>query len=261
MRKSVLYLFACTLFFLSGPIPGEPGGSLVKAQNSVFLKEQVPKDKAYNPEEIIDSVYGIELYEDLNFRLGGDSVRKCGDYACRAWVEDKYKNGEVLHKGYYVDGQLKIYKNFYPDGTIEREFKITSKLKSQLIKYYPNGEVKSEVLYYGEAPMEWTDYYRNGQLKYYEKYDDGRNYHLEREAFHKDGTPKEEFELVDEEEMRFVEKKYHENGELKHRGEWTYDEDIFDLKKEGEWKYFDKNGDPQRTETYENGEKVDEKKG
>lgn len=228
------------------------------AQNSVFLEEQVPEDHEFEPENVIDSVYGIEIYEELNFRLGGDSVRTCDGYACRGWKEDEYVNDQLLHKGYYVDGQLKIYKNYYPDGTLEREFKVVSQLESKMKKFYPNGELKSEVTYHGESSIEWTDYYRNGQVKYYEKYDDGRNYHKLREAYQKDGTPKEKFEMVDEGEKRFIHKKYHENGELKFKGELKYNDNLFDLQKHGEWKYFDKNGELERTETYFEGEKTDE---
>ncbi len=231
----------------------------IQAQNSVFLKEQVPEDEKYEPDKVIDSVYGIEMYKPLNFRLGGDSVRKCGDYACRSWVEDKYKNGQVMHKGYYVDGQLKIYKNFYPDGTIEREFKVTSKLKSKLIKYYPNEQVKSKVVYLGESPVEWTDYYKNGQVKYHEKYDDGRNYHIERASYQKDGTPKEKLEMVDEDEKRFVEKEFYPNGDLKVKGELKYNENVFEQRKHGEWKHFDKEGNVKRVVTYDNGEKISER--
>lgn len=231
----------------------------LSAQNSVFMKEQIPKDHKFDPENVIDSIYGIEIYKPLNFRLGGDSVRKCGDYACRGWKEDKYKNDQVMHKGYYVDGQLKIYKNFYPDGEKEREFKIVSQLKSKLTKYYPNGQVKSKVTYLGESPVEWTDYYKNGQVKYHEQYDDGRNYHIERASYQKDGTPKEKFEMVDEDKKLFVEKEFDEEGELKKKGELKYNEDMFELQKHGEWKFYDKNGDVEKTVVYDKGDKIEER--
>jgi antitoxin component YwqK of YwqJK toxin-antitoxin module len=253
------FLSRSTLFLLLLSFATMGFLSRSEAQNSVFMKEQVPKDHKYDPENVIDSVYGIELYKPLNFRLGGDSVRKCGDYACRSWVEDKYENDQVMHKGYYVDGQLKIYKNFYPDGTKEREFKITSKLKSKLTKYYPNGQVKSKVTYLGESPVEWTDYYRNGQVKYHEKYDDGRNYHLERASYQKDGTPKEKFEMVDEDKKLFVEKEYDEEGELKKKGELKYNQEMFELQKHGEWKHYNEEGDVERTVVYDEGDKIEER--
>ncbi len=232
----------------------------LNAQNSVFLKEQVPEDRKYESDKVVDSIYGIEMYKPLNFRLGGDSIRKCDGYACRSWVKDKYENDQLLHKGYYVDGQLKIYKNFYPDGTMEREFKIISKLKSKLIKYYPNGKIKTKVIYHGESPLEWTDYYRNGQIKYQEKYDDGRNYHIKRASYQKDGTPKEKFKMVDEDKKRFVKKKFYPNGDLKMKGKLKYNEDLFELQKHGQWEYHDKEGKVEKTETYEEGEKIKEKK-
>ncbi|MFB6258350.1 MAG: toxin-antitoxin system YwqK family antitoxin [Flavobacteriales bacterium] len=243
------------LFSLSGGYFATPS----MGQNSVFLKEQVPEKKKYEPKKVIDSVYGIEMYKPLNFRLGGDSVRKCGDYACRSWVEDKYKNGQVMHKGYYVDGQLKIYKNFYPDGTKEREFKILSKLKSKMIKYYPDGKVKSKVTYLGESPVEWTDLYKNGQVKYHEKYDDGRNYHIERASYQKDGTPKEKFKMVDKKKKLFVKKTFYPSGDLKLKGRLKYNDEMLELQKHGKWEHYDKEGNVKRTVTYDKGEKINEK--
>lgn len=230
--------------------------SVLLAQNSVFLKKQVPDEKKYAPKKVVDSVYGIEMYKPLNFRLGGDSVRKCDGYACRSWVKDKYENDQLLHKGYYVDGQLKIYKNFYPDGTMEREFKIISKLKSKLIKYYPNEKVKSKVIYLGESPVEWTDYYKNGQVEYREKYDDGRNYHIERASYQKDGTPKEKFKMLDEDKKRFEKKTFYPNGDLKVKGKLKYNEDLFELQKHGEWEHYNKEGAVKKTESYDEGEKI-----
>jgi antitoxin component YwqK of YwqJK toxin-antitoxin module len=111
------------------------------------LTSQLPKAKRYDPKEVIDEEYGINLYEKLNIRLSSDSVRNCKGYACSGWVEDYYTNGAVLHKGYYIDGQLKIYKNFYPNGNVEREYKIIDDYKSNMKKYYENGTLKSDIKY------------------------------------------------------------------------------------------------------------------
>ena len=50
---------------------------------------QIPQAKKYKFQEVYDSTYGINIYEKLNFGLGGDSIRndKKG-YACQGWVED-----------------------------------------------------------------------------------------------------------------------------------------------------------------------------
>ena len=72
--------------------------------------EQLPEDKKYT-EDIIDDVYGITIYEPLNMGLSPDSVRMEKGYAVNNWKEDFYTNGQMLHRGYYIDGQLKVYKN------------------------------------------------------------------------------------------------------------------------------------------------------
>ncbi len=221
-----------------------------------FLEKQTSEEEKvkYDPEKVVDTVYGIEMYRPLNKWLKGDSVRNCGDYACDSWVKDHYKNGQLLHKGYYVEGQLKLYKNFYPDGTLEREFEPKTTVRSRLKKYYPSGDLKSEVIYLGKVAKEWTDYYRNGQVKYHEKYDDGINYYLKKASYQKDGTPKEVFKITDEDELRFVKKKYHENGELKMKGKLYYSERIFEMKKTGTWKYYDEGGELIKEETYVEGD-------
>ena len=55
--------------------------------------------------------------------LHSDSTVLKKVYAVNGWKEDHYSTGELLHKGYYIEGQLKVYKNFYPNGNIERNFK------------------------------------------------------------------------------------------------------------------------------------------
>jgi hypothetical protein len=109
----------------------------------------------------IDSEYGIEYYKRYNSFLGGEEQRMCNGSPCNEQIEDQYKNGKLLHKGYYTEGQLVTFKNYYPDGTIERDFKRVSPVKCKIAKYYPDGKPKSEVTYFNGNPIEWTDYYPN----------------------------------------------------------------------------------------------------
>src|SRR4051812_15041222 len=80
---------------------------------------QVPVPNKYDAAKVIDPDYGITMYEKLNFYTGGDSVRndKKG-YACQGWLEDVYETGTDIHKGFYEDGHLKVYKNFFPNGNV-----------------------------------------------------------------------------------------------------------------------------------------------
>jgi antitoxin component YwqK of YwqJK toxin-antitoxin module len=103
--------------------------------SQIDLESQIPKDKKYD-NSIIDGIYGIQLYEPLNMTLEGDSVRMENGYAVSNWKEDFYEDGSLLHRGFYIDGQLKVYKNFYPNGQIEREFKNIDGYRSLQKKFY-----------------------------------------------------------------------------------------------------------------------------
>ena len=74
---------------------------------------QVPQLKRYTVAEIVDPDYGIIRYNKLVQSIGGDSLRYTKDgYNAQGWQEDFYVSGKTLHKGYYVDGSIKIFKNY-----------------------------------------------------------------------------------------------------------------------------------------------------
>ncbi len=216
------------------------------------LVAQLPTTLAYG-EDVVDPVYGIQIYEALNFQLGGDSIRNCDGYACQAWVEDFYKDGSVIHKGYYLDGQVKVYKNFYPNGQVEREFKNLDQFRSLMRKYYKNGTLKSEVRYVEGNAIKWTDYYESGQVEYSEEYNKGFDYHLERKSFYKNGKPQELFELDNRKKLLFTQQEFFDNGQMKSDGMIKYDQSIFDFYKVGKWMYYDENGNLTKDEVYSKG--------
>lgn len=224
----------------------------VFAQN--FLKRQVPDQMKYNAAKVIDEELGIEMYEPFNFLLGGDSVRECGEYACSGWVEDLYESEERLHKGYYIDGQLKTYKNYYPNGALERHYKVLDNVRSSMKKYYSSGQLKSDVVYYEDTPQEWTDYYPNGNVDYIEEYDKHFKYHVIRASYKEDGTPISKFERVHKRKELFESHEYYENGQLKVKGEYMYSENQFDVIKHGDWEYYDENGKLIKTEKWSTGQ-------
>ena len=63
-----------------------------------------PAQITYEAKDVVDPEYGITIYEAMNKRLRGDSARQCSISKCNGWVEDYYKNGQLLHKGYYEHG-------------------------------------------------------------------------------------------------------------------------------------------------------------
>jgi len=223
------------------------------------LANQVPKKPIYD-DSIIDPVYGINIYDRLNLHLEADSIRQgLNGYAVQAWIEDHYANGNLLHRGYYIDGQLQVYKNYYPNGQLEREFKSIDNYRSLMRKYYPNGILKSEVRYVEGSALEWTDYFNDGTVEYQEVFHKSFSYHLKRAQYKKSGQPSELFELINKKKLIFSQQEFHDNGQLKEAGELHYDKNIFDFYRIGKWSVYDTSGNLVKDMWYDDGEVTKEK--
>jgi antitoxin component YwqK of YwqJK toxin-antitoxin module len=208
---------------------------------------------------IIDSTYGITMYEKLNVVLGGDSTRNCNGYGCNGWVEDYYTTGQLLHKGYYQQGQLKTYKNFYPNGQLERSFKAIDDYRSSLKVYYENGQPKSDVVYDDQNVIMWTDYYSNGQIEFVENYNRSGEVYISKKSFYENGKPETLLELVSSKKMLYSSKEYHSNGNVREEGSVVYNPDMLDYQKIGTWKIYKEDGNPKGEQTYINGRLDNEK--
>lgn len=241
MKKKYIILFL--LFYIS---------------NNLFSQffGQIPQSTKYDGAKVINPDYGINMYEKLNFAIGGDSVRndKKG-YACQGWIEDYYISGPMIHKGYYEDGHLKIYKNFFENGTVERSFKITGLKSCNMQVFYSDGKLKSDVTYFKGDPQVWTDYYANGQIEYTEENSKSMEYLIFRKSYSEDGKPQEIFEMIDQKKKRYSKKEYYENGNIKAEGEMKYNASLIDYQKDGIWKNYDAAGNV-TTEKWANGDEI-----
>jgi antitoxin component YwqK of YwqJK toxin-antitoxin module len=218
----------------------------------VDFASQVPAIPKYT-EAVVDDVYGIKIYERLNLSLKGDSMRYCGGYSCSGWIEDKYENGKLLHKGFYRDGQLQVYKNYYPDGTLEREFKGIDAYSSSMKLYHPNGKLKSEIKYQGAEVQEWIDYNKDGIMVHHEKWDKKLDYKEIDKSFFADGSVEFSLELVDKKKLIFNQKEYHKPNVLRAEGQMMFSMAKYDYQKVGKWIYYDESGKPVKEETWTNG--------
>jgi len=214
------------------------------------LESQVPHDKKYD-KSVVDETYGIQMYEALNMSLEGDSVRMENGYAVNNWKEDYYEDGTLLHRGYYIDGQLKVYKNYYPNGQIEREFKNIDGFRSLQKKYYKDGTMKSEVKYMEGAALLWIDYYANGNMEYYEEYHKSFLYHIAKRSYYESGQAESLLERV--KKLNFTQSDYYENGKNKQEGTLSYDMNAYDYYRTGKWTYYSESGKATKEETYNNG--------
>lgn len=219
---------------------------------------QVKKGDTYTTLPV-DSEYGIVKYEKLNFYLGGDSVRydKKG-YSASGWYEDYYENGKVCHKGYYVEGHLKVYTNYYSDGKMERSFK-SEFTKGNMKTYWPNGNPHADIEYLGGVSMRETDYYQNGQVEFSEEYNKDGQYIL-RKFFYEDGSPESLLELIDPKKKIYSSKEYFDNGNLKEVGQVVYKSASGDYVKEGKWLIYDESGKLVAEQLFSKGEIASEKK-
>lgn len=222
------------------------------ASTSVF--SQVKKGNTYDFKSVYDSTYGIILYEPLNLNIGGDSTRNdAKGYALQGWMEDYYSTGTLLHKGYYIDGQLKAYKNFYPNGQLEREFKMTDLTKSGMNVYYEDGKPKSIISYITGNAVKEEDYYRSGQLEYIEEYDKKCIYYLQRKFYSMSGKPTSLLELVDPKKKIYTSKEYYDNGNIKEEGPLVFNESMGDYQKNGKWNFYTENGSFKEAKTFSRG--------
>lgn len=217
---------------------------------------QVPTVTKYNASKVVDPDYGIKMYEKLNFSIGGDSVRNDRKgYACQGWVQDIYESGSVIHKGYYEDGHLTTYKNFYENGTVERSFKPVDFKRCNMQLFYQDGKIKSNITYYDGSPQMWTDYYNNGQIEYIEESSKNLEVLLQRKSYLIDGKPQEIFEITDIKKRIYSKMEYDENGNIKSQGPMRYNPSVLDYQKNGLWKEYDATGKVTE-ENWVNGERV-----
>ncbi len=213
--------------------------------------------KTYLESEVLDPDYGIKKYDRLNFIIGGDSVRNGPKgYALQNWFEDYYSNGKLLHRGYYVDGQLKVYRNYYDNGQLERDFKVTDLKRAAMKIYYKDGKLKADIEYYGNNVLKEEDFYPGGQLKYQEEHTRNMENLIHMNSFAENGKPQSLFELtgIKKKVYYYYKKEYNENGNIKEEGPMKYSLDQIDYVKEGLWKFYDDNGTYKNSDNFVNGQ-------
>jgi antitoxin component YwqK of YwqJK toxin-antitoxin module len=223
---------------------------------SQTFSSQVPQLKKYTPAEIIDPDYGIIRYNKLVPMMGGDSLRYTKDgYNAQGWQEDYYVSGKLLHKGFYADGFIKVFKNYYENGQVERNFTSTDLKHAKLEIFYEDGKVRSNINYYEGNPQNQYDFFRNGSPEYVEENDKNIEFLYKRNTYFENGMPESLFELVDKKTKMYIKKEFYENGRIKEEGSMVFRKDLGDYQKEGGWTYYDEKGNVTKTEKFHAGEK------
>jgi antitoxin component YwqK of YwqJK toxin-antitoxin module len=221
---------------------------------SQSFSKQVPQLKRYTPAEVIDPDYGIIIYNDLVPMMGGDSLRYTKDgYNAQNWQEDYYVSGKLLHKGFYTDGAIKIFKNYYENGQIERSFSATDLKHCKMEIFYDDGKIRSTINYYEGSAQNQYDFFKNGAPEYVEENDKNIEFLYKRNSYYENGLPASMFELVDKKTKKYIKKEFYTNGRVKEEGSMLFRKDLGDYQKEGVWTYFDEKGNTTKTENYHNG--------
>ncbi len=229
--------------------------SIAIGLSSAICSAQVKHGDTLELTDVYDSAYGINAYDALNMGIGGDSTRNdARGYALQGWMEDYYPNKQILHKGYYIDGQLKAYKNYFSSGQLEREFKMTDLNKSSMTVYFQDGKMRSNIIYSGSNILKEEDYYASGQLEYIEENDKKAEYYIQRKFYSPNGKPTSLLEITDLKKKIYSSKEYYDNGNLKEEGPMIYNEGLGDYQKNGKWKFYNENGSLKEEKTFSKGE-------
>ena len=219
---------------------------------------QIPLSEKYDPKKVVDDVYGIRMYDKLIAVFDNDTVRKNKKgYKEEGDIEDYYINDKPIHKGFYVEGKLRAFKNFYPNSTIERSFKMIDLKKSEMKEYYPDGKIKSEITYFESYTIKQTDYFENGKISYEEENNKTGEYLIKRNSFHEDGNPNILFELTDKKKKMYQHKEFYENGTIKEEGTMKYISEMGDFLKEGQWINYSSGGKEIRKQNFHDGNLID----
>jgi len=192
----------------------------------------------------------LSRYDRLNPQVGGDSLRLCPGGPCSGWVEDRYADGALRHRGMYDEGRLVVYRNLFPDGTLEREFKQQDAIKSVMRTYHRNAKLRSETRFANGSAFEYRDYYMDGTLRYAEERHRKEPYFLRMDLFSPRGEPISLLSLVDRKRVEFELKEFYPGGHLRSEGRARYDPRRMDSQRIGTWKYYAPDGSVEREEDY-----------
>ncbi|MCB9169884.1 MAG: hypothetical protein H6594_05955 [Flavobacteriales bacterium] len=223
---------------------------LVHAQEEALL---VSDEFHIDQEQLEDPSAAISAYDAFNTRLGGDSVRLCDGLPCIGWVEDHYASGQLKHRGYYDDGRLVLYKNYHPDGTLERDFRSSDEIRSVLRTYHSNGELWSESRLVRDLLAKYEEYYRNGQLRYVQEKDKNGDYYTRMDLYDPAGLPISTLELVDRRHVILEQREFHPNGQKRLEGRAAFDPSLHDIRRVGTWTIYDADGNAVREDHYVDG--------
>ncbi len=219
--------------------------------------DQVRPVKRYSEEEVLDSLNEINMYTRLVAALGGDSTAYYSSgYSLQGWNEDFYKSGRLLHRGYYVDGKLITFKNFFENGQCERSVENSDPLHCTVDVFFESGRLSKKICYFNALPQKRYEYYETGLPKYTEENDREMKYLTLKKTWYRDGALESSLELHERKNKRYGQKKYYTNGQVKEEGIVILLSGTHEYVKDGTWYSYDNNGKNKLVEKFTNGIKL-----
>lgn len=204
---------------------------------------------------------GITEYDKYNPFMEGDSIRLCGKVPCNGWIKDFYSdNITIKHQGSYVNGKLtSVYKNNYPNGTLERFFQLSANgTSANLETYYPNAQKHYKVVYRKQSIIEYEEYDDKGNPQIQEKMDKKGQYYEYQRYFYPDGKPFSHLTILEKGKKIYTYLSWYDTGEKRQEGFKICQLATGDYLKHGIWKYYSKDGKLLKSETYSNGRLIED---
>lgn len=212
------------------------------------------------PESIVHPLYGIQEFEPFNMVLGNGSVRvNEKGVPFNGPHKDYYNTRKLLHNGYYVNGRLRNYVNYYPNGRKERDFKMNNQKEASLNYYHENGALKSQIAYVGKFAKIWSEYNMAGTLIHFERFNDKLRYYESIKTYYPEGKIKSSFDITNPKKILYIEKEYHANGQEKLVGKVKYSQFYSDYLRVKKWVNYDENGKTTRIRKYKEGKLIKDK--
>lgn len=212
------------------------------ASGAGLYSQQQPAG-SYLQKDVLDSVEGIHMYTRFIGALSGDSVSSHRDgYNLQGWNEDFYESGKLLHRGYYVDGKLITFKNFYESGACERVVENPDPLHCNVNIFFESGTPRKLIYYYNGLPQRSYEFYENGLPKYTEENEKELNYLKLKKSWYGNGNLESSLELLDLADKKYTKKTYYLNGQLKEEGIVLKLVGRNEYVKEGNWYSYDSTG-------------------
>lgn len=206
-------------------------------------KELKPTEKRFTQEEVLDSLGEITLYNCYVPALKGDSFRyfQNGE-KLQGWKEDFYSSGKILHKGFYKNGQLDLFKNHWENGKTERVMAIIDSNHTNLEVYYETGNQRRQVNYFKGKVKRFSEFYPNNLLQITEEYDTSGTLLLKKKTWHPNGQIQSELFLQDQKSRKYKLSTYHSNGKLAESGVQYLSKNGMEFIRSGTWTIQDSTG-------------------